>query len=193
MSLPRKLSLSNMQGGLSSPREGGLPSPRVRPGFDGVLSDTWAVRRRTSENAVPKLGGGKIEREGEGEGKDPDIKEEAEEDAADHARETSGGSAGGQPVSGGGGGEAGKAVDQLNGHMGNMAISGQTEGQQPAQTATPSKPPPGPGNLSEVEWSYLDPQGKVQGRCWLICLLDRWPHTESISRALQSGPHAALV
>lgn len=194
MSLPRKLSLSNMQGGLASPREGALPSPRVRPGFDGVLSDVWAARRRAAEGAAKGgAGPGKSDREGDGEGKDPDIKEEEEDAlrASDHARETSGGSSSvGQSVSGGE--EAGKAVDQVNGQLGGMSISGQADG-PPPQGAAPNKPPPGLGNLSEVEWSYLDPQGQVQGGSLLIFLLDRWPHAMTTCRTLQGGAYATLV
>ena len=55
---PRKLSLSSPQGPLGSPRDSGLPSPRTRgplaPGFDGILNsgETWVSRRRASESGT---------------------------------------------------------------------------------------------------------------------------------------------
>ncbi|KAI1786298.1 hypothetical protein LXA43DRAFT_1034392 [Ganoderma leucocontextum] len=149
LSLPRKLSLSNMQGGLASPREGGLPSPRVRPGFDGVLSDTWSARRRASEN-VPK-GGGKGDKETDGDLKDPDIKEEEEDAirASEQPNVTSNG------------------VEQVNGQIGNMSISAQDG--QPA----PNQAPPGLADLSTIDWSYLDPQGQIQGP-FKADLMQRW-------------------
>ncbi|KAH9927459.1 uncharacterized protein BXZ73DRAFT_90731 [Epithele typhae] len=151
LALPRKLSLSNMQNGLASPREGGLPSPRVRAGFDGVLNDSWTARRRASENA-PK---NKSEKEGDGEPKDPHIKEEEEEPPlpSERSRETTGSSTG-QPLNGNVG--ANKATEQINGQVQETSISGQSA------TGAPAPPKP-PADLSKVEWSYLDPQGRLQG------------------------------
>ncbi|PIL30875.1 hypothetical protein GSI_07044 [Ganoderma sinense ZZ0214-1] len=162
LALPRKLSISNMQGGLASPREGALPSPRVRPGFDGVLSDTWSARRRTSEN-VPK-GGGKGDKETDGETKDLDIKEEEEDAirASEQAKEPAGGTSGG--VNGEG---TSNGVEQVNGQLGNVSISGQDG--QPAQ----NQPPPGLADLSTIDWSYLDPQGQIQGP-FKADLMQRW-------------------
>lgn len=158
-----------MQGGLASPREGALPSPRVRPGFDGVLSDTWSARRRASEN-VPK-GGGKGDKETDGDSKDTDIKEEEEEAirASEQAREPSGG-VNGEGTSNG--------VEQVSGQLGNMSISGQDE--QPAQ----NQPPPGLADLSSIDWSYLDPQGQTQGRLLLSFAFGRFPHTTSPPRTI---------
>ena len=190
LSLPRKLSLSNMQGGLASPRDGALPSPRVRPGFDGVLSDTWSARRRTSEN-VPKVGVGanKSDREGDGDGRDSEIKEE-EEDMHDHTRETSGGT-----TSTGGGStsvseDASKVVDQTSQPNGGTSIP--RLGNDQATQDAPSKALPSQGNLAEVEWSYLDPQGQVQGGYSASCSYTA-PHEAATSRAVQGGINATLV
>ncbi len=162
-----------MQGGLASPREGALPSPRVRPGFDGVLSDTWSARRRASEN-VPK-GGGRGDKETDGDLKDPDIKEEEEDAvrASEQAKQSSGGTPSG--VNGDG---TSNGVEQVNGQIGNTSISGQ--GRQPG----PHQPPPGLADLSTIDWSYLDPQGQIQGGLLLSFSFSRFPHTTSPSRTI---------
>jgi len=86
LSLPRKLSVSSLNGPLHSPREGALPSPRTRggfsPGFDGILSagDSWMARRRTSDATRPGgLSAPRDNSSGDGR-KGGDIKEEEEED-----------------------------------------------------------------------------------------------------------------
>lgn len=86
LSLPRKLSVSSLNGPLHSPREGALPSPRTRggfsPGFDGILSagDSWMARRRTSDATRPGgLSAARDNSSGEGR-KGGDIKEEEEEE-----------------------------------------------------------------------------------------------------------------
>ncbi|TBU26370.1 hypothetical protein BD311DRAFT_726243 [Dichomitus squalens] len=163
LSLPRKLSLSNMQGALASPREGGLPSPRVRPGFDGVLSETWSARRRTSEN-VPKVGG-KSDKETDGDSKDPDIKEEEEDalGASDQAKDPSGGTS--HAVNGNGNPNG---IERVNEQLGNVSISGQQDGQPQS-----NQPNPAIGDLSAIEWSYLDPQGNIQGP-FKADIMQRW-------------------
>lgn len=164
---------------LASPRDGTLPSPRVRPGFDGVLSDTWSSRRRTSET-VPKVGGGANRSDGENKG--PDIKEEEEDTTGTRQRgqDSSGGSANPKVENGT---SHTNTTDQLNGQLSSMSLSSQGDSQ--AGTAAPNKAPPGPGDLAEIEWSYLDPQGQTQGG-WLLKLwFDRLPHGVII-RALQS-------
>ncbi len=39
---------------------------------------------------------------------------------------------------------------------------------QPTPDPITSGPPPGLVDLASVEWSYLDPQGKMQGRCTMM-------------------------
>ena len=173
-----------MQGGLASPREGALPSPRVRPGFDGVLSDTWSARRRASEN-VPK-GGGKGDKETDGDSKGPNIKEEEEDvlRASEQAKDPSGGAS--NPVTGN---RNLNGVEQVNEQLGNMSISGQQDGQP-----LPNQPPPGIGDLASVDWSYLDPQGQIQGGSLLKFVLSpRSLHMLSLFRTVQSRHYATLV
>ncbi len=173
-----------MQGALASPRDGSLPSPRVRPGFDGVLNDSWTARRRQAENVL-KAGAGanRTDKETDEENKGPDIKEEEEEAnppdrkvpsggtlASDQRRQNSEGDTNGPP-----------SVDQVHSQLGNLSISGQGH----SQSGSANKHPPGLGDLSDMDWSYLDPQGEVQGGSLLKILFHRLPHSvSSSSRAL---------
>ncbi|GJE87887.1 GYF domain-containing protein [Phanerochaete sordida] len=181
LTLPRKPSLSSIQAPLLSPREA-LPSPRTRipgsAGIDGVLSDSWSIRRRTSEGLL-KVGG----RTGElGDSQDgpqtTGIKEEEEEHRA--SGQGDGGPANGNghapqndpppqsPLAGRG--EAQANADSVSAGVGKLTLK--TQGpdmnaggvalQTPVENA-PAGPPPGITDLSTVEWSYLDPQGHVQG------------------------------
>ncbi|KAI0651428.1 hypothetical protein C8Q79DRAFT_899047 [Trametes meyenii] len=180
LTIPRKLSLSNMQGNLVSPA---LPSPRGRigqtPGFDGVLNETWSSRRRNAELAKSGNGQNKLDKEGGGDGRGPDIKEQ-EEDAlhasgAQKNDESSGGTSTGAATANGGGGEnSNPATSQLNGQLSKLSINGQQDN-PPATATNQSEPPPGLVDLSNVEWSYLDPQGNVQGP-FKADVMQRW-HT----------------
>ncbi|KAI0367506.1 hypothetical protein BV20DRAFT_970473 [Pilatotrama ljubarskyi] len=174
LTIPRKLSLSNMQGGLASPRDGALPSPRVRvgltPGFDGVLSETWSARRRNADKSGNSLNKG--DKEGEGDTKGPDLKEEDEL----HAQEGKTGGPGGGTSSeakhpNGSSNPNATSVNQVNGQLEQLSINGQGDN-QPSAAGNPNKPP-GLGDLSSVEWSYLDPQGNVQGP-FPADLMQRW-------------------
>ncbi|CCM01314.1 uncharacterized protein FIBRA_03363 [Fibroporia radiculosa] len=186
LSLPRKLSLSSMQGALASPREGALPSPRTRigltPGFDGVLSESWSSRRRTSESAVKSGVDSATRKERDvtdpgNEAKGPDIKEEEEESLS-------------QPV-GGDGGSATKSplVTQSDSFSTNATSNmpdtpkavGGVESDVAGLTLRPSDEAPSDigevngsldsaapkasdtTDLASIEWSYLDPQGQIQG------------------------------
>ncbi|KAI0662392.1 hypothetical protein C8Q70DRAFT_557263 [Cubamyces menziesii] len=180
LTIPRKLSLSNMQGGLMSPREGALPSPRVRvghtPGFDGVLSETWSARRRNAE--LNKTGNGlnKPDKEDVGDTKGLESKEQ---DEPSRDPQKNGGPGGGTSseagtVNGTGDGGSATAANQLNGGLEKLSIGGQPNNTAPAPSNT-SKPP-GLEDLSSVEWSYLDPQGNVQGP-FRADLMQRW-HNE---------------
>ncbi|TFK88525.1 hypothetical protein K466DRAFT_488754 [Polyporus arcularius HHB13444] len=165
MALPRKLSLSNMQGGLASPRDGALPSPRVRPGFEGVLGETWTSRRRGTSEGTVKVGTGPSkDKDTDGENKGPDFKEEEEDAlrASEHGRESSASS----KVENGTIGANG--VGHSNGQPGGSSISGQGDSAGGA-----GRPPPGLADLSNVEWSYLDPQGQLQGP-FKADLMQRW-------------------
>ncbi|KAF8446148.1 hypothetical protein L210DRAFT_840512 [Boletus edulis BED1] len=181
--LPRKLSLSNIQGGtLASPRDA-LPSPRNRigafsSGFDGVLNsgDSWSRKRPSA--GVAGLGGGILAR---GEGKEEDaryseIKEE-EESTTHHSTDVHDGDPAAimNPPSSGpnvppsnptpvgplsssdvGQGMAGMSLETLHQPNPNTRVSSTTN-------PLPSGPPPGLTDPASIEWSYLDPQGQVQG------------------------------
>ncbi|KAG6381373.1 acetyl-coenzyme A transporter 1-domain-containing protein [Boletus reticuloceps] len=181
--LPRKLSLSNIQGGtLASPRDA-LPSPRNRigafgSGFDGVLNsgDSWSRKRPSA--GVAGLGGGILAR---GEGKEEDaryseIKEE-EESTTHHSSDVHDGDPAAimHPPSSGpnmppsnlgplsssdldsvGQGMAVMSLETLNQPNANPRVSSTTN-------PLPSGPPPGLTDPASIEWSYLDPQGQVQG------------------------------
>ncbi|OSD05784.1 hypothetical protein PYCCODRAFT_1405668 [Trametes coccinea BRFM310] len=173
LTIPRKLSLSNMQGGLLSPREGALPSPRVRvPGFDGVLSETWSARRRNADSNKANNGLNKSDKEGEGDAKGPENKEQgdAARDPQNDGAENGGGPT--KTANGAGDANASTAANQLDGQLSKLSINGQPDtNPQPAVDA--SKPPPGLGDLASIEWSYLDPQGNVQGP-FRADLMQRW-------------------
>ncbi|KAI0757426.1 hypothetical protein C8Q80DRAFT_1091984 [Daedaleopsis nitida] len=175
LNLPRKLSLSNMQGGLASPREGGLPSPRVRPGFDGVLDTSWTARRRQSESQLKAGAGNKSDKEPDGENKGSEIKEEEEDALRDaDAKASSGGTSNGDSklTNGVGGMSNPSTVEPVTGQLGNLSMSRQGDDLRD----TTNKPPLGPGDLSSVDWSYLDPQGQIQGP-FKADLMQRW-HNE---------------
>ncbi|KAH9947959.1 hypothetical protein B0H21DRAFT_299287 [Amylocystis lapponica] len=191
--LPRKLSLSSMQGPLASPREAALPSPRGRigqtPGFDGVLNESWASRRRAAE-AASKPGGVRGEKDTLDylDSKDTEIKEEEEGDQ--HSTEQQGdenSAAGstsvlppGPPLAGV---SNGMPRDSLmsSANTSNVDVASLPLGSRNASpaasaaeiTGDPPNSKPGVSDLGSVEWSYLDPQGQVQGP-FLAELMQRW-------------------
>ncbi|KAH7883792.1 hypothetical protein F5I97DRAFT_1813828 [Phlebopus sp. FC_14] len=180
LTLPRKLSLSGSQGGpLASPRDSVLPSPRNNrmgsfgSGFDGVLNsgDTW-TRKRPSAGVTGA--GGSISTRGEGkedEFRGSGIKEEEEELGR---RVDSGGSTQSSspvpcvppPGRSTDGRTDSSLGDQVIRDIAAMSLEADNVDPNPATshaiTAAISGPPPGLDPTS-VEWSYLDPQGQVQG------------------------------
>lgn len=183
LAMPRKLSLSSLQGGaLASPREGGAASPRVRgpttpgSGFDGVLNggDTWSSRRRTSEGLAktPATRG-----DGEPETVAQQPINEAEEDSGGAKWDTTGPKDGGSST----GETVPDPPSTENGTLGGggpndpSAVSNSAQQDKPvAQAVGPTTPlphpdplaagpPPGLPDPASIEWSYLDPQGNVQG------------------------------
>ncbi|TCD66778.1 hypothetical protein EIP91_000969 [Steccherinum ochraceum] len=161
LTLPRKQSLSSLQPALQSPRDAPLPSPRMRigaSGFDGgVLDGSWTSKRRAAEAAAKA--GEKTDREAEKLSTDEKILEE--EEATIHGRNLDSsssihatGDTGSQiaPVNGSGGGRVG---DDTTPNHSTATVTA-------ASAATPPGPPPGI-DLATIEWSYLDPQGQVQG------------------------------
>ncbi|GBE78526.1 predicted protein [Sparassis crispa] len=195
LTIPRKLSLSSMQGPLASPRETGLPSPRTRIGqtlgFDGVLSESWSSRRRASD-ALAKPGGtssGRPERDTSDAGRDSNesyIKEEEEGGAPPSPEHLRGGdNAAAQPTPSprpdppiATTGRGSVSADNVSGSMASLSLAGQGDGgvaNGVGITEDPmmSKPPLGLTDLTSVEWSYLDPQGQIQGP-FRADLMQRW-------------------
>ncbi|KAE9409327.1 hypothetical protein BT96DRAFT_962438 [Gymnopus androsaceus JB14] len=156
-SMPRKLSLTG-QAPLMSPREAALPSPRGRlghtPSFDGVLNggESWIARRRASEGLTSKPAPGSARDPGE-DPKELKIKEEDEENNPDRqdpqkdAQSTLSSVTMQRPDNI----EPGAAQLPLD------VPGAQSLADSPASTSASIGPPPC------VEWSYLDPQGQVQG------------------------------
>lgn len=185
LTLPRKLSVSNTQG--CSPREGALPSPRVRiggfaSGFDGVLNggDSWMARRRTSESAL-KAGGastGTRPESREEDAKGNNIKEvEGEQSVQNTALQPSPSGASQlcpipdalppDTTSNSPSQPSASSADSAAHRMAGMSL-GENERTKanfqpnPVADSVTTGPPPGLDPAS-IEWSYLDPQGQVQG------------------------------
>jgi PERQ amino acid-rich with GYF domain-containing protein len=189
--IPRKLSLSSTQGPLGSPRDSGLPSPRTRgplnPGFDGILNsgETWVSRRR-AESGTRLNSGTTTRAEGDHEPQSASRLKIDEEEEEHHRHSGSidppdplGQSASSQDLSLPTG-DSLQEPEQFDIHnIVSSPVNG-TEGptssklhtaphpvaadDQPSTSTLPatsaSQPATGP---TSIEWSYLDPQGLVQG------------------------------
>ncbi|EKM60710.1 uncharacterized protein PHACADRAFT_133413 [Phanerochaete carnosa HHB-10118-sp] len=181
LTLPRKLSQSSIHAPLLSPREA-LPSPRTRipgaAGIDGVLSDSWSIRRRTSEGLLKAGGRAGDLNENQDNSQATGIKEEEEEHRITGQSDV--GAANGDENAPpndlppksllAGSGEAQANADIVSASVGKLSLNTQgvemNAGNAVSQTIlenTPAGPPPGIVDLNTVEWSYLDPQGQVQG------------------------------
>lgn len=168
----RKHSLSILP--QQSPREGALASPRTTRGFEGVLStsdSTWTGRRRASD-AVYKA----PSREVAGDIADGmPLKEVDETRAPDPSLANSISTPAALP-------------SDLNPAMGTSSLHLQPNGTNHVQAAGPS---PGITDIAAVEWSYLDPQGQVQGvYSSSFCASD---NLYLLSRAFPSRPHAKMA
>ncbi|PBK76662.1 hypothetical protein ARMSODRAFT_948490 [Armillaria solidipes] len=174
IAIPRKLSLSSMQSPMS-PRDTGLPSPRpsrMGGGFDGVLNggDSWVARRRASEG-LGKSGGGTTRDPG-GEflpdGKSSEIKEEDESvmQATDPDPHPDGlFPHGAEDETTAAAGISHSQTQNLDASVAQMSLgndNGHSGSASPANSSA-GYPPPGLADVSNVEWSYLDPQGQIQG------------------------------
>ena len=145
---------------MQSPRDAPLPSPRTRigaSGFDGgVLDGSWTSKRRAAEAAA--RAGGKIEREPEKPGTDEKINEEEESNLDGQLHSDQPSVSSGQipapasqvtPV---------QSTDVPSDNPSTASVSVNSA----VINAVPNGPPPGL-DLAGIEWSYLDPQGQVQG------------------------------
>ncbi|KAJ7596763.1 hypothetical protein C8J56DRAFT_1021249 [Mycena floridula] len=149
---PRKLSLTGAAMPLASPRDTGMASPRTRygPGFDGILNngDSWVARRRASEGLLKAA----PTREGSGDLQDSGGLQIKEEDEPIIPVDSSSSES-----------DSGQNLDR---GLANLHI---TPNGQPIA----SGPPPGIVDLASVEWSYLDPQGTIQGP-FRADLMQKW-------------------
>ncbi|KAJ7630500.1 hypothetical protein FB45DRAFT_833102 [Roridomyces roridus] len=158
-SVPRKLSLSGTQPPLS-PRDTALQSPRTRIGhtatFDGVLgsSESWVARRRASEAKAA----GNVPREAEE--RRTDIREE-DEDASLESQ------SGPRDIPQ----TTESPVQEPPPPKANESAAHVQNGVDPA--ALSNGPPPGILDLAAVQWSYLDPQGQLQGP-FRADLMQKW-------------------
>jgi PERQ amino acid-rich with GYF domain-containing protein len=171
---PRKLSLSGSMSSSSSPRDA-LPNPRVRvgfgPNFDGVLNggDSWVARRKASEGLL-KAGVTQVSRgeQGEvdhqqdnqdGEVKDGEVGRLCTERQENVVQQSQG--ADRLPDSR----DVDASLAEVSTKTQNLAVepaSNHSVEDSPA-SIPPIGPLPGILDLASVEWSYLDPQGHVQG------------------------------
>jgi PERQ amino acid-rich with GYF domain-containing protein len=165
---------------LISPRESGQPSRNrvpFSPSFDGVFSngDSWVARRRVSEGlsrvgVKGESGGGEVQPDI----KESDIKEEEEDGVADINPNQIGHGNVCQPKSqprpgpshsppaGSSSNEHPEVLTASSGTR-NSSLSTETSVNGTGFPATSTGPTPPGIDISGVEWSYLDPQGQVQG------------------------------
>jgi PERQ amino acid-rich with GYF domain-containing protein len=201
LTIPRKLSVSSLSGGLNSPREGGLPSPRNRGGltpggFDGVLSsggESWHSRRRVSDATKPSgLGLGRVGDEGGGEGLG--IKEEPDEDLKSPdakvgdkpATDQTQAAVQAQPLE-----PPGSVGQNLAQGIGQLSLKGDASSGAGYPLAK-NIVNPTPVDLAAVEWSYIDPQGVQQGTSAMMNIIPV-VSTRSWSRSIPRGHHAELA
>jgi PERQ amino acid-rich with GYF domain-containing protein len=192
LTIPRKLSLSSTQGPLGSPRDGSLPSPRTRgpltPSFDGILNsgETWVSRRRASEsgtrlNSGATRGDGDTEPQSGNRLKIDEVEEEQgrpsglkPDSTGNNATQNSDPSPVDSPQGATRPANDGATSSPTNHPEGSTTFHDVT--QPPAQLLVNGLPAqssanPAPvtaasqhvANPAGVEWSYLDPQGQVQG------------------------------
>lgn len=174
--LPRKPSLSSLQGPTLSPRD---MSPRTRVGytsnFDGVLNngDSWTARRRlaeaslktaaapgrdSSDNPLNMPSGIREEKEDEQDPGSQSLQTDSQNffaSSSPHLRTeepqqyetTAGGS------------------DNSNNmpQTGSFGLNGASNPTQFVNDHVGVGPPPGLVDLAAVEWSYKDPTGQIQG------------------------------
>lgn len=197
-----------------SPREA-LPSPRTRipgsAGIDGVLSDSWSIRRRTSEGLLKPAGRTGDGSESHDNPQATGIKEEEEENKV--AGQDDGGAPNGVGQAAqsdpppenvlAGRGEAQANANSIGAGIGKLTLNtqpgdvnagdvnaGNPAPHSPVESA-PAGPPPGIMDLSTVEWSYLDPQGQVQGTEPSVC--HRWQLNLRLLRPVPSCYNAEVV
>ncbi|CAA7259986.1 unnamed protein product [Cyclocybe aegerita] len=178
LTIPRKPSLSALQGPTLSPREA---SPRTRvgytPNFDGVLNsgESWVARRRASEASM-KPANGQIREELDPGAKAGGILEEKEDESAGISRTHQ---ADGSFLSSSSSPQILSAEPQLyvgtanNANNPNAFLLNGTSSAHSQPNHAEVGPPPGLVDLAAVEWSYKDPTGQVQGP-FRADLMQKW-------------------
>jgi len=164
--LLKRQSLSNVQVSVIPPRELGTPSSRTRvayaSGFDGVLNggDSWVAKRRFSE-ASQKLGTN-LGAEGDGDHHDrtEGIKEEIEEENSGSRFVQGSLSEMSNEVDG-----SQIDVGSLAGDVGQLSLN--TNISNPVDNVQNHSSFGAPPGLVNVDWSYKDPTGTIQGECSL--------------------------
>ncbi|KAI9513150.1 hypothetical protein F5148DRAFT_1159174 [Russula earlei] len=189
LTIPRKLSLSSTQGPHGSTRDSSLPSPRARgphtPSFDGILNsgETWVSRRRASESGT-RLNSATIPRaDGDDEPQSTSRLKIDEEEEEQHRQlgTTDIPDTLGQNPSQKSSSPSGVSPPRPERSIVGDAVSSSTNGAEDANSSTihsatsttnpvlaenlplvnaASQPVT---NAAGIEWSYLDPQGNVQG------------------------------
>jgi PERQ amino acid-rich with GYF domain-containing protein len=197
--------MSGSSGQSSLPfRETGLPSPRNRvgfgPSFDGVLNgaESWTARRRATEG-LPKLEAALSPQGTREEGERLDGKAEIKEEDEQHERP------------GAARDDSSAVPPSHQNHSSDIpAVGVQAAERNPGVSSVTSRaapetsnhlnmdltwrPSPGVPDLASVEWSYLDPQGQVQGQdssfYFILILLKLYV---TMIRTIPSGCHAKVV
>jgi PERQ amino acid-rich with GYF domain-containing protein len=196
LTIPRKLSLSSTQGPLGSPRDSSLPSPRARgphtPGFDGILNsgDTRVSRRRASESGTKLNSGATPRADGDVEPQASSSLKIDEEEEEHHRRSEStdplgqGASPqdsspplGDSPQEPEPSNVENTVSSPANGNEGSTSPTLHTSAHPVAADGIPVRPSTNSvpvtssqplTNPASVEWTYLDPQGQVQGTTSIV-------------------------
>lgn len=182
-----------------------------------MLSESWSSRRRTSESTSKVTASGPIRRETSesgNESKGLDIKEEDEAHVSisDQQADPQGQSAtaneamsqSDQPSAVNGilnGTASGGPQAYMNSVNGGMAGLSLRNGMANTDVGTSrvdrtadmgANKPPGLPVPTDIEWSYLDPQGQIQGECYTPSqkLVPQW---RSICRSFPGRYHATLA
>jgi PERQ amino acid-rich with GYF domain-containing protein len=183
--------LSSTQGSLGVLREAGLPSARTRgsltPGFDGILNsgETWTSRRRASESGTKLNSNTPLRGDGDGElqpasrlkideeeeknrchsGTTPDpTEQDASSQSLGHSPSDS--PPGAEPSIDNDVSTTSASVDGSEGptiHNATQSVSADAPVRSSASPVTVPTALQPVTNPVGVEWSYLDPQGQVQG------------------------------
>ncbi|KAJ8520596.1 hypothetical protein ONZ45_g2628 [Pleurotus djamor] len=163
-----------VSGALPSPRDVGLPSPRSR-GFDGVFpgsGEGWLARRKASQDMLRQAA--VDDNSDANKTLEPSVDRDKASDSQSNHR--SGPSSISELDSSSGGlSQSDQAqVTEITNGAGRISLQDTITGpNNPSAAAPPPANPTPPSDLASVEWSYLDPQGQVQGP-FRADLMQKW-------------------